>query len=86
MNDDIMELVKYAFNFDETVEFHFREIYGFTFVIKKSFLKLNKKVTSAEVKVAGIIFEENGEYYFAPLDKHSKKEQIIKEFVEVCLK
>ena len=86
MNDEIMELVKNILNFDETVEFHFREIYGFTFVIKKSFLKLNKKVTSAEVKVAGIIFEENGEYYFAPLDKHSKKEQIIKEFVEVCLK
>ena len=86
MNDEIMELVKNILNFDETVEFHFREIYGFTFVMKKSFLKLNEKVTSAEVKVAGIIFEENGEYYFAPLDKHSKKEQIIKEFVEVCLK
>ncbi len=86
MNDDIMKFVKDMFKFDETIEFHFREICGFTFVIKKSFLKLKDEVTSAEVKVAGIIFEENGEYYFAPLDKHSKKEQIIKEFVDKCLK
>ena len=82
MNDEIMELVKNILNFDETVEFHFREIYGFTFVIKKSFLKLNEKVTSAEVKVAGIIFEENGEYYLAPIDVIDEIEQVVKEFVE----
>ena len=86
MKDEIMEFLKEGFNFDEITEFHFREICGFTFVIKKSFLKLKERYASAEVKTVGIIFEENGEYYFAPLDKHSKKEQIIKEFVDKCLK
>lgn len=85
MKDEILEFIKDEFEFDEKVEIDFREICGFTFVIKTSILKLNEKLSSAEVKVIGIIYEENDEYYFAPLDKVGKKDPIIEEFVEKCL-
>jgi hypothetical protein len=86
MKDEILKFVKDEFKIDEKIEIDFREIYGLTFVIKKTVLKLNEKLSSAEVKVIGIIYEENDEYYFAPLDKIGEKDPIIEEFVEKCLK
>jgi hypothetical protein len=86
MSDEILELIMDEFGFKQTVEINFREVCGLTFVIKTSILEMNEKLSSAEVKVVGIIYEENDEYYFAPLDEIDKKDPIIEEFVEKCLK
>lgn len=74
------------FNIRKNVEFKFREIFGFTFVFRQTFFCIGEKVSSAEIKPVGIIYEENGEFYFAPLDEVSEIDAIVKEFVEIYLK
>ena len=75
------ELRKF-FEFDETTEFEFRKIYGFTFVFMTKIIYFNKSITSSEIKPVAIIYEENDEYYLAPLDEVGDIEAIIEEFVK----
>ena len=49
-------------------------------------LEIDEKISSAEIKPLGIIYEENGEYYLSPLDRIDDIEAIMKEFVESYLK
>ena len=67
-------------------EYIFKKIHGFTFVFKEEILAIKNQIASGEIKPIGIIYEENGEYYFAPLDEVDDIKPIIKIFVENYLK
>jgi len=81
MKDELMDM----FSINETCNFEFREVCGFTFVFKTRILTMNDKLTSASIKPVGIIYEENGEYYMAPLDETVDINEVIEEFVKRCL-
>ena len=82
MKDEINEFLVDLFELDKKTKIEFRKLYGFTFAFKTTILKINSEISSAEIRPVGIIYEENDEYYFAPLDKVTKKEEIIKKYVE----
>ena len=86
MKDEIIDFLSGELDMKGNVEFEFCELYGFTFVFQKWFLTYEEKYSSAEIKPVGIIYEENGEYYLAPLDETIEIDAIIKEYVRTCLK
>ena len=67
-------------------EFEFREICGFTFVFLRNILIFEDKITSGELRPVAIIYEENGEFYLAPLDKVKDIDAIVEKYVEDCIK
>ena len=72
------------FKINQDTEFKFKDSYGFTFVFEENILRINEKISSAELKHVGIIYEENDEYYFAPLDEVGDIKAIINEFMKRC--
>ena len=70
------------FKINQDTEFKFKDSYGFTFVFEENILRINEKISSTELKPVGIIYEENGEYYFAPLDEVGDIKAIINEFMK----
>ena len=78
MQDEIKSLLK----IDETRELEFRNLYGFTFAFMRKIVYLDNRLTFSEIKPVGIIYEENGEYYLAPLDKVVDITAVIKEYVK----
>lgn len=78
MQDELKKL----FKIDETQEYEFRKLYGFTFAFMRKIVYLDNRLTFSEIKPVGIIYEENGEYYFAPLDKVVDITAVVKEFVK----
>jgi hypothetical protein len=75
--DEIMDI----FEIQHSTKIEFKEVCGFTFV---SISKINiiRNNVSAEIRPLGIIYEENDEYYFAPLHGADNIEEIIKEYVK----
>ena len=78
MQDELKKL----FKIDETREYEFRKLYGFTFAFMRKIVYLDNRLTFSEIKPVGIIYEENGEYYLAPLDKVVDITAVIKEYVK----
>ena len=78
MQDELKKL----FKIDETREYEFRKLYGFTFAFMRKIVYLDNRLTFSEIKPVGIIYEENGEYYLAPLDKVVDITAVVKEFVK----
>ncbi|MEE1129190.1 MAG: hypothetical protein UHW99_04335 [Methanobrevibacter sp.] len=74
------------FKINQNTEFKFKNVNGLTFVFEENILEVNEKISSAELKPLGIIYEENDEFYLAPLDEVTDIKAIIKEFVENYLK
>lgn len=70
------------FKITQDTEFKFKDSYGFTFVFEENILRINEKISSVELKPVGIIYEENDEYYFAPLDEVDDIKAIINEFMK----
>ena len=70
------------FKINQDTEFKFKDLYGFTFVFEENILRINEKISSAQLKPVGIIYQENGEYYFAPLDEVGNIKAIINEFMK----
>ena len=70
------------FKINQDTEFKFKDLYGFTFVFEENILRINEKISSAELKPVGIIYEDNGEYYIAPLDEVGDIKAIINEFMK----
>lgn len=70
------------FKINQETEFKFKDSYGFTFVFEENILSINEKISSAELKPVGIIYEENDEYYFAPLDEVGDIKAIINEYMK----
>lgn len=66
MKDELERFIKNQFNITENTEFKFHEMCGLMFVFKQTFFNIDEKITSAEIKPVGIIYEESNEYYFAP--------------------
>lgn len=83
MADEIKEFIEDLFEIYEKTEYEFECRYGFTFVFKRSFIIMKEKVTSIEIKPIAIIYEENGEYYLAPIDVIEDINGIVKEYVNI---
>lgn len=85
MDKHIKRIIDYIFDFTTKSEYAFREVCGFTFVFRRDITTLNNELTSAEIIPIGIIYEENDEYYFAPLDGQYEIDEIVKSFAEKCI-
>jgi predicted transglutaminase-like protease len=46
---------------------------------------MHNHIPSASIRPVAIIYEENDQYYLAPLDEPIKINEIVKEFVENIL-
>ena len=82
MDKNIKNFIHDALNFDVIVEYNFRRLYGFTFAFKSEFIRMRNQLTSASITPVGIIYEENGEFYMAPLYDDIEIEEVIKSYVE----
>lgn len=82
MDNAVKEFLDDFLDIKNITEYHFKTLYGFTFVFKSSITFTGDALTSADMKPQGIIFKENGEYVFAPLDETYEIHEIIKEFVK----
>lgn len=82
MDKELKKIINDAFEFDLEMEYEFHESCGFTFVFRRDITMINKKIASAEIQPVCIIYEENDEYYCAPLHGKDKISDIVKEFVE----
>ena len=82
MDRHVKNFIHKAFNFDVIVEYDFRKLYGFTFAFKSEFIGMKDHLTSASITPVGIIYEENGEFYMAPLYDDIEIEEVIKSYVE----
>lgn len=82
MSDSILNDIEEFFEFEYDIDYEFKEAYGFTFVFKTIMTIFKGRVTSAEIAPVGIIYEENGEYYLAPLGKADNIHEIVKEYVK----
>lgn len=82
MDNYIKEFVEDFFDIASIEEYSFHEIYGFTLTFKKETVFIDEQIASAEIKPIAIIYEENGEYYLAPIDVVDEIDEVVKEFVE----
>ena len=82
MDKKIKEYIHKAFDIDEIVEYSFRKMCGLTFAFKSEFVIIRGNLTSASITPVGIIYEENGEFYFAPLHEAVKIDEVIEEYVK----
>ena len=82
---DIEGIIKDLIDIEEVTEINFKKKYGFYFVFKTTSLIIKDEISSSEIKPIAIIYEENGEYYLAPLDDMGEKDEVVKNFVEKCL-
>lgn len=78
MKDEFDELISIS----ETHEYEFKEICGLTFAFKTTIVTFNDTIASCDIKPQGIIYRENDDFYFAPLDRVDDIKAIIKSFVE----
>jgi hypothetical protein len=83
--DEILKYVSDIFDVEMETSYEFKELHGLTFVFIRKILSFRNRISSAEIMPAGIIYEENGEYYFAPLYDVDNIEEIVKEFVKNCM-
>lgn len=82
MDERVQEFIEDIFDFKIDTEYHFKTLYGLTFVFKNEIASVRDSVSSASIIPMGIIYRENDEYYFAPLDETYQINEIVKEFVE----
>lgn len=82
MTREIENLIGDVFKIKAEREYHFRTLYGFTFVFKEKIVHRKDEILSGEIKPVAIIYEENGQYYLAPIDGAVEIDEVVKEFVE----
>lgn len=82
MADEIKQFIENLLKIEEKNEYEFECRYGFTFVFKRTIIIMNENATSIEIKPLAIIYEENDEYYLAPIDVIDDIEGIVKEYVK----
>ena len=85
MNDKFEEFIADFFEINENINYEFHNLYGLIFVFKRTVFEFRKEIASTEISPVGIIYEENDEIYFAPLDEVTKIDAIVKEFVKNLL-
>ncbi len=81
MSDEILDEIRRSFKIKPITHIRFKELYGFTFVFKETINVVQNTISSAEMKPLGIIYFENDEYYFAPLEHVDNIEDIVSEYV-----
>lgn len=82
MDKEVKEFLDEMLEITEDIEYVFEKRFGLTFVFRRDITFIRDKITSAEIIPIGIIYEENDQYYFAPLYDKDEIEAIVKEFVE----
>ncbi len=82
MSDDILREMKNVFGIDDDIGYEFKEVCGLTFVFRTRITRINGEINSAEIRPSGIIYEENDQYYFAPLYRRENINEIVKKYVE----
>lgn len=82
MSDDLLSDLMETYKIKDHTYFEFKELYGLTFAFKTKIIFIKEQPTAAEIKPMGIIYKENGEYYFAPLHKRADIKAIVKEYVK----
>ena len=80
--DDVKNLICETLGLEKIDTYHFKKLYGLTFVIKHEEVSMKGYITSAEIGPVGIIYDENGEFYFAPLSQSVEIEEVVKKYVE----
>lgn len=80
--DDIKKFIEDKFNIEKINEYGFRNLCGFTFVFQIDIISIKGMISSASIMPVGIIYKENGEFYFAPLHDAVEIDEIIKEYVK----
>ncbi|MBQ8017814.1 MAG: hypothetical protein IJ258_06875 [Methanobrevibacter sp.] len=83
MSDDFL---KDLFEIREDTTFEFKEICGFTFAFMTKTTLIKDKISAYEIIPIGIIYTENDEYYFAPLDRVDYIDDVIEEYVKIASK
>lgn len=86
MDSALKKITGGLIDIDETHEYQYRKICGFTFVFKKEIISINGRISSGEIKPFAIIYEENGQYYLSPIDEVDEIEEVVKQYVEKILK
>lgn len=86
MDLKVEKFINEFIEFNHKRKYLFSEVCGFTFAFKEEFAIVRGNVTSAMIEPVGIIYEENGEYFFAPLAEMYELDEIIKEYVNFKLK
>ena len=79
MDEFIKNFITDSLDLKEEKDYEFKEIYGFTFVFKRSIISFNERISSGEIRPAGIIYRQHGEIYFAPIDEDAEIEEIVSE-------
>ena len=82
MDKHVKEFLGKMFELKMKNKYLFRKLYGLTFVFRRDIVYLNDYMSSGEILPVGIIYEENGEYYFARLHSKDNIEGIVEEFVK----
>ena len=82
MKDDILKEIQSIFEFNIDTVIEFKEVYGFTFVFSTKTVIYKEKLSSIDIKLVGIIYNENEEYYFAPIDNVENIDEIVREYVK----
>lgn len=85
MDSQINRFIEDIFKIKVINEYQFRKVCGFTFAFKIESLIINNQLTSSEIKPVAIIYEENGQYWLAPLDVVDEIEEVVKQFVKKTL-
>lgn len=86
MRDEIINEILESLDMKMDTFIELKTLYGFTFVFKTRIIHTKGKISSAEIKPLGIIYDENDQYYFAPLDEVDNIDEIVKEYVEKYLR
>ena len=82
MSDDIVRDLQNIFEIKEESYYEFKEIYGLTFAFQTKIHHIKGILSSAEIRPLGIIYTENEEFYFVPLDRVKNLPEIIEEYVK----
>lgn len=83
MSDNVLEEIGRQFEIDMDTSIEFKKLYGFTFVFKKRTVSFRDELSSAEISPLGIIYDEDGEYYFAPIHRSVNLTEVVKEYVKI---
>ncbi len=86
MDRHIEKFIEDIFDIRTDRQYHFRKIYGFTFAFSEKIVRINDEISSAEIRPVGIIYEENGQYYLAPLYDAIEIDEVVRDFVRKNLK
>ena len=82
MEDKLTKFIYDTFEISRDFKYHFRNLYGLTFVFKDDVITIRNNISSYSIRPVGIIYEKEGEFYFAPLEHTDEINEIVKEYVK----